>query len=93
MFQKLKAFRNLRSAAKSLQQELSNEKIDLERNGIRIALDGNLDVQSLTLPPAMSHEELQRRLPEVLNQAIDKAQRAAAEKIRARGGLEGLGLK
>lgn len=93
MFQKLKAFRNLRSAAKSLQQELANETIDLERNGIRIALDGNLDVRSLTLPPTMSHEELQRRLPEVLNQAIDKAQRVGAEKIRARGGLAGLGLK
>lgn len=93
MFQKLRAFRDLRHAAKSLQQELATEKIELERNGIRLTLDGNLDVQSLTLPPTMSHDELQRRLPEVLNQAIDKAQRVAAEKIRARGGLEGLGLK
>ncbi len=93
MFQKLKAFRELRNAAKSLQQELLGEKIELERNGIKITLDGNLDVQQLVLPSAMEHEELQRRIPEVLNQAIDKAQRVAAEKIRARGGLEGLGLK
>ncbi len=93
MFQKLKAFKQLRSAAKSLQHELAGETVEIERHGIRLALDGNLDVQRLTLPAGLNHEELERRLPEVLNVAIDKAQRVAAEKIRARGGLEGLGLK
>ncbi|MDO8559488.1 MAG: YbaB/EbfC family nucleoid-associated protein [bacterium] len=92
MFQKLKQFKELRSAAKMLQRELSGEHITIERNGITLELDGNLDVQRLTLPPGMNQQELERRLPEVINQAIDKAQRVAADKIRARGGLEGLGL-
>ena len=92
MFHKLKQFKELRSAAKTLQRELSGEQITIERNGITLALDGNLDVQRLTLPPDVARDELERRLLEVMNQAIDKAQRVAAEKIRARGGLEGLGL-
>ncbi|MDD5109612.1 MAG: YbaB/EbfC family nucleoid-associated protein [Patescibacteria group bacterium] len=92
MFSKLKQFKELRSAAKSLQQELAQEQVITERNGITLTFDGNLDVKSLVLPPGMSTDELQRRLPEVINQAIDKTQRMAAEKIRKRGGLEGLGL-
>lgn len=92
MFHKLKQFKELRSAAKDLQRQLSGETITIERNGITLVLDGNLDVQKLTLPPAMASDELARRLPEVINQAIDKAQRVAAEKIRAHGGFEGFGL-
>jgi len=92
MFSKLKQFKELRSAAKTLQRELSDEKVEMERNGIRITLDGNLDVKSITLPPNLGTAELQQRLPEVLNQAIDKAQRIAADKIRQHGGLEGFGI-
>lgn len=92
MFQKLKQFKKLRSTAKALQRELAHEQIVIERHGIRLVLDGNLDVSSLTLPPSATSGELQNRLPEVINQAIDKAQRTAAEKIRQHGGLEGLGL-
>ncbi len=92
MFQKLKQFKHLRQTAKTLQRELAGEQITIERHGIRLVLDGNLDVTSLTLPPELPAAELQRRLPDVINQAIDKAQRIAADKIRKHGGLEGLGL-
>lgn len=92
MFQKLKQFRELRHTAKQLQRELAENRVTVERNGITVELDGNLDVHRVTLPPGVDHDELTRRLPEALNHAIDKAQRIAADKIRQRGGLEGLGL-
>lgn len=97
MFNKLKQFRDLRSQAKTLQNALKEEKIELERGGVKIIMDGNQEIlafqitDSNLLSPARK-QELENKLREAANAAIEKTKRVMAEKMKSMGGLEGLGL-
>ncbi|MFA5247814.1 MAG: YbaB/EbfC family nucleoid-associated protein [Patescibacteria group bacterium] len=91
MFEKLKQLKDLRSQAKNIQSALSGVMINEERNGIKITMDGNMNVKTITLEKEMSKEELEKRLPDIFNETIKKAQRAMAEKMKGMGGIPGLG--
>jgi DNA-binding protein YbaB len=90
MFEKLKQLKDLRDKAKHLQNALGAETITAEKNGIKIVMDGNMVVSAVTLEKEMSKEELEKKLPDAINDAIKKTQRVMAEKMRAMGGLPGM---
>ena len=90
MFEKLKQLKDLRDKAKTLQNALGAETITAEKNGIKIIMDGNMNVSSVTLAAEMSKAELEKKLPDAINDTIKKAQRVMAEKMRAMGGLPGM---
>jgi DNA-binding protein YbaB len=90
MFEKLKQLKDLRDKAKHLQNALGGETIVVERNGIKITMDGNMSVSAVVLEKEMAKDELEKKLPDAINDTIKKAQRVMAEKMRAMGGLPGM---
>jgi DNA-binding protein YbaB len=91
MFEKLKQIKELRDQAKTIQSALAGETIISDRHGIKITMDGNMNVKEVILEKEMSKEEMEKHLPDAMNDAIKKTQKVLAEKMRSMGGLPGLG--
>ncbi|HMB65652.1 MAG TPA: YbaB/EbfC family nucleoid-associated protein [Patescibacteria group bacterium] len=90
MFNKLKQYKDLRSQAKSMQDELAKETVTVEKNGIKIEMDGNMKVTSVTIDKELSHEQIQSAMTESINEAIKKAQKMMAQKMQEMGGMPGM---
>lgn len=90
MFSKLKQFKDLRSQAKTMQDALSQETITEERNGVKIVLNGNMEVLSLTLNPSLNQESHEDTVKKCINEAIKKTQRVMAKKMQDMGGFPGM---
>ena len=50
MFNKLKALKDLRSQAKTMQNALAGETITVEKGGVKLVMNGNMEVTELTTP-------------------------------------------
>lgn len=90
MFNKLKQFKDLRSKAKTVQSALSEEIITEERNGVKIVLNGNLEVQTVSINKDLNKDEQEAALKSCFNDAVKKAQKVMAKKLQEMGGLPGL---
>ncbi len=90
MFSKLKQFRDLRSQAKTMQNALAEESITEEKNGVKVVLDGNLEIKELTLNANLDKNAQAETLKSCLNDAIKRAQRLMAKKLQDMGGLPGM---
>jgi DNA-binding protein YbaB len=90
MFNKLKQFKDLRSQAKTMQSALAEEKISEEKNGIKVLLNGNLEIIEINLNESLSINEQADTLKSCLNSAIKKTQKIMAKKMQEMGGLPGL---
>lgn len=90
MFSKLKQFKDLRSQAKTMQNALAEENIVIEKNGIKVSLNGNLEITQITLNENLNKNSQEEVLKDCLNEAIKKAQRLMAKKLQEMGGLPGL---
>jgi len=90
MFNKLKQFRDLRSQAKTMQNALAEEKVTEERNGVKIILNGNMEILELNINPELSKEEQEKALKTCFNDALKRAQRLMAKKLQDMGGMPGL---
>jgi len=90
MFNKLKQLKDLRSQAKEMQNVLSQELITTEKGGIKIVMNGNLEVISITINEDLAKNSLEGMLIDCLNENIKKAQKIMAQKLQAMGGLPGL---
>ena len=89
MFNKLKHLKDLRSQAKTIQGALAQETISLEKNGVKIEMNGNMEITSLVLPDNLVKENLERTLTEGFNEIIKKTQKVMAKKMQEMGGLPG----
>ncbi|OGY46440.1 MAG: hypothetical protein A2744_03235 [Candidatus Buchananbacteria bacterium RIFCSPHIGHO2_01_FULL_44_11] len=85
MFNKLKQFKELRSQAQTLKEMLSSEQITVENQGVRLVMDGNQKIISLSLPAELNKEQLERQIPELFDQALKQVQRLMVQKIQASG--------
>ena len=90
MFSKLKQIRDLRSQAKTMQNALSGEQATTERGGIKIVMDGNMNVTELTIADGLTREQMQSELPRVINDAIKSVQKIMAKKMQEMGGIPGM---
>jgi len=90
MFSKLKQFRDLRSQAKTMQDVLSQETITEEKNGVKIVLNGNMEIISINLNESLSKTSQEEAIKNCLNEAIKRAQRMMAKKLQDMGGFPGL---
>ena len=89
MFNKLKQFKDLRNQAKTLQNALAQESVDYEKNGIKITMNGNMEITKLTIETDAPKEKLENILTEVINETIKRAQKVMAKKVQEMGGLQG----
>ena len=90
MFSKLKQFKDLRSQAKTMQSALAQETITEERNGVKVVLNGNMEVMTLTINENLSKNAQEEALKHCFNDALKRAQRLMAKKMQDMGGFPGM---
>lgn len=90
MFNKLKQFRDLRSQAKTMQDMLAQETITEEKNGVKVVLNGNMEVVSLTLNGELPKNSQEETLKNCFNDTLKRAQRLMAKKMQEMGGFPGM---
>lgn len=90
MFSKLKQFKDLRSQAKTMQSALAQETITEEKNGVKVVLNGNMEVMSLTLNDNLAKSSQEEILKNCFNDALKRAQRIMAKKMQDMGGFPGM---
>jgi len=90
MFNKLKQFKDLRSQAKQLQNALAGESVEVEKSGVKITINGNLEIASIKIEEGLSKEKIESATRDAINDGIKKMQRIMAKKMQEMGGLPGL---
>ncbi len=78
MFDKLKQIGKLREVQKSLE----DEKVEIEKNGTRVVINGNLKVLSVSLNSGLEKEEQEKVLSECFNEGMEKVKLAMAQKFQ-----------
>ena len=90
MFHKLKQFKDLRSQAKTMQSALAAETITAEKGGVKVVMNGNMEITSITINEGLAKDSLEGMLTDCINEAIKKTQRLMAQKMQEMGGISGL---
>lgn len=83
MFDQLKQLKKL----KELQDSLSQEKVEIEKNGVKVVINGKMEVQEIQLNPELSKEEQENVLKDCINEAMKKIQMIAAQKMSQMSGF------
>ncbi|HNX10742.1 MAG TPA: YbaB/EbfC family nucleoid-associated protein [bacterium] len=91
MFNKLKQIKDLRGQAKKMQSALSQENVTLERSGVRIVMNGNMELTSVNISENLDKETLARVIKDLVNDAMKQTQKIMAKKMQEMGGFPGLG--
>ncbi len=83
MFDKINQIKKI----KEIQGALKNERIEVEKKGIKLTINGNLEVEELILDPSLEKQEQEKLLISCFNDAIRKIQMIAAQKMSQMGGF------
>ena len=81
MFDKLKQINELRK----MQNMLKDEVIEYEKNGIKIVLNGKMELIEIKLNPEYEISTQERKLKEAFQGAMQKAQMQIAQKMMRKG--------
>lgn len=81
MLDKLRQLKDL----KKIQDEISKEKVEVEKKGVKLVLNGKLEVEEVFLNPEISKEEQEKILKECINEAIQRIQFRLASKMQEIG--------
>lgn len=90
MFNKLKQFKDLRTQAKTMQDALATERVSEEKGGVKITMNGNMEVLEVNIESGMTRESIEMNVKGAVNETIKKAQRLMAKKLQDMGGFPGL---
>ena len=77
MFDKLKQLKQL----KDLQDSLKNEVVESENRGVKVVVNGNMQVESIMLNNELSHEEQALIVKNCINDAFKQMQMLAVQKM------------
>ena len=77
MLDKLKQLKEL----KGLQNQLEQEKVEVEKNGVKIIMSGKMEIQEINLNVELTKEEQEETIKDCLNEAMKKIQTLAAQKM------------
>ncbi len=86
MFNKLKQIKDLRHQAKTLQSTLSGEKVTIEKRGVKMVINGNLEVVELSIADKQQ-DNLESALKDCFNDGIKQVQKIMAKKMQEMGGM------
>lgn len=96
LLSKLNQIKDLKNQAKTLQGQLAQETVTIERNGLIMTMDGNQKITKLDINPELLTPEKKEKLENIIidahEEAIKKVQRLMAEKLRASGNFNIPGL-
>lgn len=87
MFDKIKQLKKL----KDLHSSLKKETMEVEKEGIKITINGNIQIVDIKLNPGMETDRQEKILRECINDAVKKIQFAMAQKMAQAGNLPDLG--
>ncbi len=90
MFSKLKQFKDLRSQAKTMQNVLAEETITEEKNGVKIVLNGNMEILELKLSDQLNKSAQEEAVKSCFSSALKRTQRLMAKKLQDMGGIPGM---
>lgn len=98
MFNKLKQFKDLRDQAKEMQNELAKETVTVEKNGVTLTMNGNLDITNVNIEADLLEASNKTKVEDAFVKAYESAkkkmQRTMAMKMKEMGGfpnIPGLG--
>lgn len=77
MFDKLKQMKQL----KELQDSLKNEVIEVEENGIKVIVNGKMEIEEIILNESLPIKEQAGLVKKCINEAFKKIQMLAAQKM------------
>lgn len=81
MFDQIKKLAEL----KKIQDSFKKELVAVEKNGIKVVMNGNFEVQEIVLNTNLSKEEQERNLVSCLNEAKDNIQKSLAKNLMSSG--------
>ena len=93
MFSKLKEIKDLRSQAKTLQNALKDEHVEVTAawGKVKVKMNGNQEVEAVEIDRELMSPEkksdLEKAIKEAVNDANHKVQKIMAEKVRKQGGF------
>jgi len=77
MFDKLKQLQQL----KELRDSVAQEKAEVEKKGIKVVINGKMEIEEIHLNPDLSKEEQELVLKECINESMKKIQMLLANKM------------
>ncbi len=77
MFDKLKQLQQL----KELRDSLSQEKEEVERKGVKVIINGKMEIEKIHLNSGLNKEEQEQILKECINEAMKKIQMIVAGRM------------
>ena len=75
----------MQKQAKEVQKTLASEIITVQKNGLEIKINGNMEIQSVNIASMDNKEELEQNIKSGLNDAIKQAQKVMAQKMMGGG--------
>ena len=70
-----------------MQRTLAEEIIAVEKGGVKVVMDGNMEVKEISINENLAKDSLEGILVDCINDAIKKTQRLMAQKMQEMGGL------
>lgn len=86
MLGKLKQLKQLRD----LHNSLGKEKLDVEKEGIKITINGKMEIETIRLNPDLDTSRQEKVLRECINDAVKKMQMSMAQKMSQFGKMPDL---
>lgn len=77
MFDKLKQMKHL----KDLQSAIGQERVEVEREGVKIVITGKLEIESVQINPALDKEKQEKILKDCFNEAVKKINLCVVQKM------------
>ena len=77
MFDKLKQLKELND----LRNSMALEKVEAEKNGVRIVINGKMEIEKVTINPLLDNTNQEIALRECFNEAMKKIQSLMASKM------------
>ena len=66
---------------KDMQSSLEKERIEVEKEGVKLVINGKLEVEEIILNPELSKDEQERAIKDCFNEAVKKIQTIMAKKM------------
>lgn len=81
MFDKLKQMKQL----KDLQDSLKKEEVEYEKNGVKVTINGKMEILEIKLNSELDIQTQERVLKDCINEVMKKVQMVAAQKLSQSG--------
>lgn len=86
MLGKLKQLKQLRD----LHNSLGKEKMDVEKEGVRVTINGKMEIEGIRLNPDLDTGRQEKVLKDCINDAVKKMQMSMAQRMSQFGKLPDL---